>query len=233
MNTFFSKLINLGFMLTFLATFSAQSRGSDEQLEKRSSPNQINTKSLPNINNATETTNTNVLPPHFCENKSKIDIWFWPERYNEDTAQYALINPKYYIDKGYDLEEKSVFTDQSQKVSHRTDLNSDLQTDIISYGACVGGYGCSTSIYINCGNNQYTALWDLEIEAPGGIKVLNDKNTEWKKIITINEGADPFSQPPSVGFLVTYEYLDGTYRAVNKVKATKGNLNQLTGHSSN
>lgn len=161
-----------------------------------------------------------------CQNKEKIDVWFYPDQYNEDTSERILLHPQTYFDEGYTMDDKDELNTFAESIIYRGDLNDDLRTDIISanvLGSYMGEF--PLSIFINCGNNQFiTSLWQKS-QNPGvyrGVKVLKNDTSSWKLIQTQNEAvAGMKADNANYGYDITYEFKNGYYQLIKKVKSDK------------
>jgi len=223
MNNKFIPLSTSIFFLLISATACSKQESdnpSKEQVAKKA-VSDANTDS-PKLTQQSEAGKESEKPNNnVCDNKEKIDVLFFPEHYNEDTAKKILLRPQTYFDQGISIDEEDRLYDRAETVIYRGDLNSDLRIDFISTIPSESYMGeFPAYVYINCGNNHFVgSLWKEAPGIRGGVKILDNNPSDWKLIQTQNQNAstDPYKQ--DYGFNITYEYKDGFYSLIKKTKA--------------
>lgn len=165
-----------------------------------------------------------------CEKMEKRDVLYFPDYYNEDTAEAILIDPQLHLSPKLTIDDKDELRYRGERVAYRGDLNSDVRIDFVTVDV-KNAYRllADHNVYINCGNNQVAGpLIKEALDAAGAVRVIGSESSDWKQIIFYNRNHSMLpieerheSDGPYHGYNVTFEFQNGFYEVIREVEAKK------------
>lgn len=217
-----------------LGSLSDNAANSDKaDSEQEQTVNAANSDSLATISPADSSADQDAADSSnydVCEKMDKRDVLYFPDYYNEDTAEAILIDPQLHLSPKLTIDDKDELRYRGVRVAYRGDLNSDVRIDFVTKDVKNSYRGLMDhNVYINCGNNQVAGpLIKEALDVAGAVRVIGSESSDWKQIIFYNRNHSMLpikerheSDGPYHGYNVTFEFQNGFYEVIREVEEKK------------